>query len=91
MGVRALKSNTPKDTGKTASSWNYRVVRKKEKTTIEWYNTNVVDEVEVVILIQYDHITGTGGFVQGYDFINPAMRPLFNKMVSDYGGKGVKM
>lgn len=84
MGVDALNKATPVDTGITARSWGYRVVKNTRGTKIEWYNTNAdLNGTPIPILIQYDHSSGTGGFVQGEDFINPAMRSVFDKIISD--------
>lgn len=84
MGVDALNKATPVDTGITARSWGYRVVKNTRGTKIEWYNTNTdINGTPIPILIQYDHVSGTGGFVQGEDFINPAMRSVFDKIISD--------
>lgn len=84
MGVQALSAATPVDTGLTASSWNYRVIKEPGRVTIEWFNTNEVNNgrytVNVAVLIQYGHATVNGGFVSGYDYINPAMKPIFEKM-----------
>jgi len=82
MGVNALSQATPVDSRLTANSWKYRIV-KGRRPTIEWYNTNVVSGTPVVILIQYGHGTGTGGYVAGRDFINPAMRTTFEKIADD--------
>lgn len=83
MGVAALSAATPVDTRLTATSWQYRIVKGKW-TGIEWYNTSVTtDGTPVAILIQYGHATGTGGYVQGRDFINPAMRPLFDQIADE--------
>lgn len=79
-GVRALESATPKDTGKTAKSWYYRLSYTKRGVTISWHNDNVVDGVPLVILLEYGHGTGTGGFVKGKEFIDPAILPIFNKI-----------
>lgn len=78
-GVRALTSATPYDTGRTMSSWSYHV----EDNTVYWTNSNIPNgaRVSVAILIQYGHATGTGGYVSGIDFINPAMRPIFDEIV----------
>lgn len=90
QGVDALAKATPVDTGKTAASWGYRVIRSKTRPGIEWYNTNVKDGgVNVAILIQYGHGTGTGGYVQGRDYINPGLRPLFDQ-IADNVWKQVK-
>lgn len=82
MGVDALATATPVDSSLTANSWKYRIV-KGRFPGIEWYNTNVVAGTPVAILIQYGHGTGTGGYVQGRDYINPAMRPIFDQIASD--------
>lgn len=79
-GVSALAAATPVNTGKTASSWDYEIVRTKTGATIYWTNSNVNDGVPVAILIQYGHSTGEGAYVQGTDFINPAMVPVFNNI-----------
>jgi len=83
-GVAALASATPVDSGLTARSWRYRVHR-GARPGIEWYNTNEVNGhgIPIVILIQYGHATGTGGYVQGRDFINPAIRPIFDKIADN--------
>lgn len=82
MGVTALSNATPIDSRLTASSWNYRII-KGNRPGIEWYNMNEVNGTPVAILIQYGHATGTGGYVHGRDFINPAMKPIFDKIAND--------
>lgn len=82
-GVNALASATPQDSGKTAQAWNYRVINRPGHHGIEWYNTNVNNGKQIAILIQYGHGTGTGGYVLGRDYINPAIRPIFDQMISD--------
>ncbi len=82
MGVKALAQATPVESGLTANSWRYRIVKGRQPT-IEWYNTNVVSGTPVAILIQYGHATGTGGYVAGRDFINPAMRPIFDQIADE--------
>lgn len=79
-GVDALANATPKDRPKTARSWRYRVRLDKVGYTIEWFNTEIVDGRPIAILLQYGHATGTGGYVVGRDYINPAMRPIFDQM-----------
>lgn len=80
-GVSALESVTPVKTGLTASSWNYEIEIKDGKTSIFWTNSNTLpDGTPIVILLQYGHATGTGGYVQGRDFINPAIRPIFDEI-----------
>jgi hypothetical protein len=82
-GVDALSSATPRRTGKTAESWKYRVIRDRSHPRIEWYNTNIRNGSVIAVLIQYGHGTGTGGYVQGRDYINPAIRPIFDKIADD--------
>lgn len=84
MGVAALSSATPVESGKTARSWGYKVVPKKNSIAIVWTNSNVVSGVPIAIILQYGHGTGTGGFVQGIDYINPAMKPVFDKISQDF-------
>ena len=79
-GVQALQSATPLDSGKTADSWDYNIIRKNGSVTIEWVNTNVVDGVNIAVILQYGHGTGTGGYVQGRDYINPAIQPVFDEI-----------
>lgn len=82
-GVSALASATPVESGKTASSWGYRIKRTRFGVTISWFNTNVFNKVNVAILIQYGHGTRNGGYVQGRDYINPAIKPIFDKISND--------
>ena len=79
-GVRALASSTPVETGKTASSWSYSVTRKGDTWILSWENTNVVRGVPIAIILQYGHVPGTGGWVQGRDYINPAIKPLMDEI-----------
>lgn len=83
MGVNALSSATPIDTGETAGSWAYQIQRGRGRTTIIWTNSNVNDGAQIAILLQYGHGTGTGGYVQGYDYINPAIRPIFDQIATN--------
>ncbi len=83
IGVDALSDATPVDSRLTANSWGYRVIKDRNRPGIEWYNTNVVDNIHVAILIQYGHATGTGGYVAGRDFINPAIQPIFDQISAD--------
>jgi hypothetical protein len=80
-GVEALRSNTPVDSGVTADSWDYEIVMTKKGFSINWTNSKVVDSVPIVILLQYGHATRSGSFVEGRDFINPAMKPIFDRIV----------
>lgn len=80
-GVEALRSATPKDSGLTAASWSYEIVRDRGHTSIYWKNDNVIkDGRPIAILLQYGHGTGTGGYVVGRDYINPAIRPVFDSI-----------
>lgn len=87
-GLNALQSTTPKDSGLTADSWSYDIQVEKDKVTISWNNSNIHDGVPIAVLIQYGHGTGTGGYVQGVDYINPAMHPIF-KQIADSAWKEV--
>lgn len=82
LGVNALKSATPKATGKTASSWFYTITEEENSTTITWNNSNVNKGVNIAIVLQYGHGTGTGGYVRGIDYINPALTPIFEKLAA---------
>lgn len=82
-GVAALASVTPIDTGETANSWYYQIEQKKGSVSISFYNSNIQNGVLVAILLQYGHGTNNGGWVQGQDYINPAVQPIFDKIVND--------
>lgn len=79
-GVEALRVATPKDTGTTANSWSYVVHKGTGSITITWSNSNIVDGVPIAVILQYGHGTRNGGYVQGTDYINPAMKPIFDKI-----------
>jgi hypothetical protein len=79
-GVTALKGQTPTESGLTGASWSYEIEVKKGAVTITWTNSNVVDGANVAILLQYGHGTGTGGYVSGRDYINPALQPIFDEI-----------
>lgn len=83
MGVDALASSTPAKSSLTATSWSYRVTHKKGRWAITWNNTNIVDNVQIAVILQYGHATRNGGWVEGIDYINPALRPLFDKLAED--------
>jgi len=82
-GVAALASATPKDTGLTAGSWSYEVKVSRNSATIFWNNSNLVEGTPVAILIQYGHATKNGVFIQGKDYINPALKPIFDKIAEE--------
>lgn len=83
IGVDALAKATPRASGETASSWSYRIVKNRNSASIEWYNTHTNDGQNIAVLIQYGHGTGTGGYVNGIDYINPAMRPIFEDIAAN--------
>lgn len=80
VGIDALQKSTPIDSGETARSWSYTVAQKGKVVTITWSNSHIVNGVPIAIILQYGHGTGTGGYIQGRDYINPAMKPTFNKI-----------
>lgn len=80
IGVSALSASTPVRSGKTASSWDYEVRITGSSASIYWTNSNINDGVNIAVIIQYGHGTGTGGYVQGMDYINPAMQPTFQQI-----------
>ena len=82
-GVSALASATPVDTGLTASSWQYSINREKDSVSISFENTNINNGVSIAILLQYGHGTRNGGYVQGRDYINPAIQPLFDQIAEE--------
>lgn len=82
-GVSALAAATPVDSGLTASSWSYEVENTKGSAKITFNNSNIQNGVPIAIILQYGHGTGTGGWVQGRDYINPAIQPLFDQIVDD--------
>jgi hypothetical protein len=84
-GVQALADATPTDTTETAHSWYYEVAKKNGQYMLVFHNRHVEDNVPIAILIQYGHATRTGGYVQGRDFINPAIRPIFDQIAAEGG------
>ena len=82
-GVAALASATPVDSGQTANSWYYEIERQNGSVSIVFNNSNVNKGVPIAVILQYGHGTGTGGWVQGRDYINPAIQPLFDKIADD--------
>lgn len=83
VGVNALAAATPKDTGKTAGSWSHEIVPTNQGYTIQFLNSHVNKGVNIAIIIQTGHGTGTGGYVQGVDYINPATRKVFEQIKDD--------
>lgn len=82
-GVAALASATPVDTGLTASSWSYKIEQGKGTATISFHNSNIQNGVPIAIILQYGHGTRNGGWVEGRDYINPAMRPIFDRIANE--------
>lgn len=80
-GVAALSSATPVDTGETANSWFYKIEHNNRSARIVFCNSHINEGVPIAIILQYGHGTGTGGWVEGIDYINPAIQPIFNKIV----------
>jgi len=83
QGVEALRNATPKDSGKTADSWYYIIVRDGDDVKIKFENSNINDGVPIAIILQYGHGTGGGGYVQGRDYINPVVRPIFDAIANE--------
>lgn len=88
QGVAALAAATPKDSGETAAAWYYEVIQDSTSWSIVWGNRHVDEGRPIAVLLQHGHGTGTGGYVPGQDYINPALRPIFNKMAEE-GWKAV--
>lgn len=82
-GVRLLSESTPKESGVTANSWSYEITRESGRTTLSWSNSNWVNGAQIALLLQYGHGTQNGGYIVGRDYINPAMRPLFDKIANN--------
>lgn len=82
-GVAALASATPKDSGLTASSWYYKIEQGNGAVSISFHNSNIQNGVPIAVILQYGHGTGNGGWVQGRDYINPAIQPIFDKIVNN--------
>ena len=82
-GVAALASATPVDSGLTASSWYYKIENKGGSVTISFHNSNIQNGVPIAIILQYGHGTGTGGWVEGRDYINPAIQPIFDEIANN--------
>ena len=82
-GVAALEAATPKDTGKTSESWYYKIERKNGSVSLTFHNSNQNKGVPIAIILQYGHATRNGGYVEGVDYINPALRPIFDKIAEE--------
>ena len=82
-GVEALSAATPVESGETAASWSFDVTGSGGNYQISWSNSHVNEGVQIAVILQYGHGTGTGGYIQGRDYINPAMRPIFDQIAND--------
>lgn len=91
MGVAALRAATPKRTGKTAESWNYEIDVVDGKVSIYWTNDNINENVNIAVILQYGHGTKNGGYVQGRDYINPAMQPIFDEIADKAWKEVIKL
>lgn len=80
IGVAALSEATPKDSGKTSSSWSYSIINLKNSLVLTFSNSNEVDGVPIALVLQYGRVTANGTYVQGLDYINPAMKPIFESL-----------
>jgi hypothetical protein len=83
LGVNALSNATPKESGQTAASWYFTTVSRPGYYSIRWHNSHIEDGVPIAVILQYGHGTGTGGYVQGRDYIMPAMRPIFDQIAAE--------
>lgn len=90
-GVAALASATPVDTGETANSWYYEIEHGSDSVSIVFKNSHVQNGVPIAVILQYGHGTGTGGWVEGRDYINPAIQPLFDKIAENAWGEVTKL
>lgn len=82
-GVAALKAATPRDTGLTSQSWSYEIIRKPGTTILRFNNSNIQNGVPIAVILQYGHGTRNGGWVEGVDYINPALQPIFDKIAKE--------
>lgn len=83
QGVTALAAATPEESSETANSWTYEIVNRRGYYAIHWSNTHSEDGVNIAAILQYGHGTGTGGYIQGRDYIMPAIRPIFDQMLAE--------
>lgn len=90
-GVAALASATPVDTGFTSQSWYYKIERGNGSVTISFHNSNIQNEVQIAIILQYGHGTRNGGWVEGRDYINPAIQPVFDRLANDAWREVIKL
>lgn len=91
QGVQALAAATPKDSGRTAKSWRYEIQNEDGQVRIGFYNSQMAGDVSVAIILQYGHGTGTGGYVEGIDYINPALKPVFESIANEAWKEVIKV
>lgn len=82
-GVSALAAATPIDTGDTAACWDYDIIQNGSNISIVWNNYNINKGVNIAVILQYGHATRNGGWVEGRDYINPALQPIFDKLAEE--------
>lgn len=82
-GVNVLSAATPVDTGLTSNSWYYKIIRNKNSVKLQFFNSNVQNGVPIAIILQYGHVNASGGYVEGRDYINPAIRPIFEELANE--------
>jgi hypothetical protein len=90
-GVEALSAATPVDTGLTSKSWSYEIVKEKTSVSIVFKNSNVQNGIPIAIILQYGHATRNGGWVEGRDYINPAIQPIFDQLVKNAWGEVTRL
>ena len=83
LGVNALSNATPVESGLTAASWSYSIQQRPGYYSIRWHNSHIEDGIPIAVFLQYGHGTGTGGYVQGRDYIMPAIRPIFDQIAAE--------
>ena len=83
LGVNALSNATPIESGQTAASWYYTIVSRKGYYSIRWHNSHIEDGIPIAVILQYGHGTRNGGYVQGRDYIMPAIRPIFEQIADE--------
>lgn len=82
LGVEALSATTPVDTGATAASWYYEIIQNDSALSVVWKNRNIVNGINIAVILQYGHATRNGGYVEGRDYINPALQPIFDELAN---------
>ena len=83
LGVNALSNATPTESGLTAASWSFTIQQRPGYYSIRWHNSHIESGVPIAVILQYGHGTGTGGYVEGRDYINPAIRPIFDQIANE--------